>query len=151
MEIKNLFDEVVYHETVARINRLHGASPRNWGKMTVSQMLQHCQEVFKVPLSSKKLQRHPIGILFGWMMKASLYNEKPWKKNLPTARNLVIKDDPAFDGAQANLLSIMEAFYKKGAAGVGDKMHPMFGRLTAEQWGKSIWKHLNHHLTQFGV
>lgn len=151
MEIKNLFETTAYNETVARIKRLHAASPRNWGKMTVSQMLQHCQEGFKVALSSKELKRHPIGMLFGWMLKASLYNEKPWKKSLPTAPNFIIKNEPAFDAARAGLLSMMEAFHRKGAVGVGNKMHPMFGRLTAEQWGKSMWKHLDHHLTQFGV
>jgi hypothetical protein len=30
-------------------------------------------------------------------------------------------------------------------------VHPMFGKMTADQWGRSMWKHLDHHLRQFGV
>jgi len=41
------------------------------------------------------------------------------------------------------------------AEGVGTgsarAVHPTFGPLSPEQWGRLCWKHLNHHLTQFGV
>lgn len=151
MHVQNLFDESSFHSILQRVEQLTPASQRQWGKMSVSQMLKHCQEAFKVPLSSKPLPRHPLGLLLGWMMKSALYNNKPWKKNLPTAPNFIIKDEPSFETEKQALISMIHAFYQKSAAGIGNKVHPMFGRLTAEQWGKSMWKHLDHHLTQFGV
>lgn len=151
MQVQNLFDQSTYDSILKRINQLSPAAQRQWGKMSVSQMLQHCQEAFKVPLSSKALPRHPLGLLLGWMMKTSLYNDKPWKKNLPTAPNFIIKNEPDFEAAKQALVSMIKAFYEKGRNGIGDKVHPMFGKLTAEQWGKSMWKHMDHHLIQFGV
>ncbi|NND11366.1 MAG: DUF1569 domain-containing protein, partial [Flavobacteriaceae bacterium] len=29
--------------------------------------------------------------------------------------------------------------------------HPSFGYYTKDQWGKTQYKHLDHHLRQFGV
>jgi hypothetical protein len=32
-----------------------------------------------------------------------------------------------------------------------NEKHPVFGKLTKEQWSKATWKHIDHHLKQFGV
>ncbi len=58
MEIKNLFDDAAYSEIVNRINLLSSDTERQWGKMTVSRMLAHCKEAFKVPLSKNPI--HPV-------------------------------------------------------------------------------------------
>ncbi|UEG50734.1 DUF1569 domain-containing protein [Ferruginibacter lapsinanis] len=149
--MKNLFDAETYNGIIDRINKLTPQTQRKWGKMDVAQMLAHCIEAFKVPVSEKELPRMFIGRLIGWMMKSKLYDESPWKRNLPTAPDFIIKNKRDFDIEKKDLLSIMEIFYKKNAAGIGDRVHPFFGKFTAEQWGKSMYKHLNHHLEQFGV
>lgn len=150
MEVKSLFDKVAYEEILQRLNNLKADSPRQWGKMTVAQMLTHCKEAYKVPLTSKPLKRHPLSII-GWMFRSQLYNNKPYRQNLPTAPNFIVKDQRDFDKEKAEMLSIVKAFHERGAAGIGDKVHPMFGKMTADQWGRSMWKHLDHHLRQFGV
>lgn len=149
--MKNLFDKDTYKEITDRINKLTPQTERKWGKMDVAQMMAHCLEAFKVPVTEKELPRVFIGRLIGWMMKSKLYNESPWKKSLPTAPNFIIKDARDFEVEKKKLLSIIDAFYTKNAVGIGDKVHPLFGKLTSEQWGKSMYKHLNHHLEQFGV
>ena len=135
---------------VQRLNNLQADSPRQWGKMTAAQMLTHCKEAYKVPLTSKKLQRHPLSLI-GWMFRSLLYNDRPYRQSLPTAPNFIVKDERNFDKEKAEMLSIVKAFHEKGEGGIGDKVHPMFGKLTAHQWGRSMWKHLDHHLRQFGV
>ena len=150
MEVKSLFENEVHGEMIARLNNLTASSERLWGKMTAAQMLAHCKEAYKVPLTSKPLKKHPLSII-GWIFKKQLYSDTLYKQSLPTAPNFIIKDDRDFKKEKAEMLSIVTAFYNKGAAGVGDKIHPMFGKLTADQWGKSMWKHLDHHLRQFGV
>ncbi len=90
--MKSLFDKDAYDEIISRINSLTPGSQRGWGKMDVSQMLAHSKEAFKVPLSDKKMPRILMGRLVGWMIKSKLYSEDPWKKNLPTAPNFLIKD-----------------------------------------------------------
>jgi hypothetical protein len=149
--MQSLFDADTYNSIVERMNKLTPAAERQWGKMNVAQMLAHCKEAFKVPLSEKPMPRMLLGILLGWAFKSKLYNDEPWKKNLPTAPNFIIKDDRDFNKEKQELMEMVNQFYKKGAAGVGKFPHPMFGTFTPGQWGMSMYKHLDHHLQQFGV
>jgi len=149
--MKNLFDKTAYEEIVARIGKLSAQSQRQWGKMDVAQMLAHSKEAFKVPLSETAIPRMFIGILLGWAFKNKLYNDAPWKQNLPTAPNFIIKDQRNFETEKTQLLSLIERFHKSNPATIEAIIHPMFGKFTGEQWGKAMYKHLDHHLTQFGV
>jgi len=89
--MKNLFDKETLTEVVNRIHPLTAQSQRQWGKMNVAQMLAHCKEAFKEPLSDKKMPRMFVGLMVGWMIKSKLYNESTWKQNLPTAPSLSLK------------------------------------------------------------
>jgi hypothetical protein len=149
--MKNLFDKDTYTAIINRLNTLTPETQRQWGKMTVSQMLAHSKEAFKVPLSDKKMPRMIIGLLLGWAFKKKLYNDEPWKRNLPTAPNFIIKDERDFEKEKLELVTMIGQFYNGGPEKVGSFPHPMFGTFTSEQWGKAMYKHLDHHLMQFGV
>ncbi len=149
--MKNLFDKSAYEEIMSRINKLSANSQRQWGKMEVAQMLAHCKEAFKVPLSDKKMPRSVVGLLLGWAFKNKLHNDDPWKKNLPTAPNFIIRDDRDFEKEKQELAALINQFYNGGPEKAGRFPHPMFGSFTSEQWGKSMYKHLDHHLQQFNA
>ena len=149
--MKNLFDKAVYNEITGRVNKLSPASGRQWGKMNVAQMVAHCIEIFKVPLSKEKIPRIFMGRLIGWMIKSKLYDESPWKQSLPTAPGFRIKDERNFSEEKNKLTEVISKFYNAGPDGISKYPHPFFGQFTAEQWGKSMYKHLDHHLKQFGV
>jgi len=149
--MQSLFDTTTFNATVDRINNLSPHLPAQWGKMNVAQMCAHCKEAFKVPLSEKPLPRMFMGRIFGWMIKSKLYNEDPWKKNLPTAPNFLIKGERDFKTEKQNLIDLVNRFYAAGPTGVSKYPHPFFGKLTPQQWGVSMYKHLDHHLQQFGV
>lgn len=149
--MQSLFDKTTYDEVMARLNKLSPESPAQWGKMNVAQMLAHCKEAFKVPLSEKKLPRMFMGRLMGWMIKSKLYNESPWKQNLPTAPNFIIKDQRNFDTEKKELIGLVNKFYNAGPSGISKYPHPFFGKFTEEQWGMSMYKHIDHHLRQFAA
>lgn len=149
MDIKNLFDTIAYNDIVNRLNNLQPESQRQWGKMSVAQMMAHCKEAFKVPLSEMPMPRMLLGRLVGGMIKYKLYNNTPWQQGLPTAPNFVIKNEREFEIEKNGLLELVTRFYTAGPQGAGKYPHPFFGTLTPEQWGKSMWKHLDHHLRQF--
>ncbi|MEO6720732.1 MAG: DUF1569 domain-containing protein [Ferruginibacter sp.] len=149
--MKNLFDTAAYNEIKSRLNSLSPQSTRIWGKMDVAQMLAHCKAAFMVPLSDKKLPRAFLGRLVGWIIKAKLYDDVPWKKNLPTAPNFIIKDVRNFENEKQGLINLVDTFYKAGPDGISKHPHPFFGSFTPEQWGQSMYKHLDHHLQQFGA
>ncbi|TBR18639.1 MAG: DUF1569 domain-containing protein [Chitinophagaceae bacterium] len=149
--MKNLFDTETYQETNTRINNLSADSKGQWGKMSVGQMLAHLQIGFKILLKGKPVRRLLLGRLIGWMVKKIMYNDAPWKNSLPTSPIFIIKDERKFEEEKKQLLDLIEKFYQAGSFGIGDKIHPFFGKFTAEQWGKTMWKHIDHHLRQFGV
>jgi hypothetical protein len=149
--MKSLFDKESYEEITRRLNSLTPSSEREWGKMDVAQMLAHCKEAFSVPLSEKKMPRSFIGLLVGWMIKAKLYNDDPWKRNLPTAPQFKITGHRDFENERQELSVLINTFYSKGPGNVGKFPHPMFGSFTSLQWGQAMYKHLDHHLRQFGV
>ena len=149
--MKSLFDKATYDEVISRINSLSADSQRQWGKMDASQMLAHCKEAFKVPLSDKKMPRMFMGRLVSWMVKPQMYSDAPTRKNLPTAPNFLIKDQRDFDKEKKDLSDLITEFYTKGSGNVGKFPHPFFGTFTQEQWGQAMYKHLDHHLIQFGV
>ena len=149
--MKNLFETEVYREVKSRLDALSPESGRLWGKMDVSQMLAHCKATFMVPLSDKEFPRTFIGRLLGWMIKDKLYNDIPWKKNLPTSPAFIVKDARNFEKEKEELIKLVDTFYKAGPDGISKYPHPFFGSFTPEQWGQSMYKHLDHHLQQFGV
>ena len=58
--------------------------------MNIAQMLAHCTLAFKVPLTETPLPRRFIGRLLGHFIKAKMYNDALWKKNLPTSPDFLI-------------------------------------------------------------
>ena len=113
-------------------------------------MLKHAQAPLLVALGELQLQRGLFGILFGKMAKKKLLAEGPMGKNLPTAPAFLVKTDVNFEEERKKLISLIQKFYQTGAKGMQPE-HPFFGKLTPEEWDRLQYKHLDHHLRQFGV
>ncbi len=147
----SLLNNSVHAMVVDRINSLSLHSERQWGKMEVAQMLAHCCEAFKVPLSEQPLKLTLIGRMVGWAFKSKLYDDTPWRQGLPTAPNFIIKDKRIFDSEKERLMGYVHQFHSSNEHRIGNYPHPIFGTFTKDQWGQAMYKHLDHHLRQFGV
>src|SRR5258705_9635535 len=111
MEIKNLFDTEVKQDIIARINKLTPQSSALWGKMTVAQMLAHCQVPIGVADGTHQLKRTLFGRIAGPMVKSTLYNDKPFKRNLPTDPSFVmINNEKNFEKEKQKLLEMVRNF-----------------------------------------
>lgn len=138
-------------EIIDRINKLTPQSERLWGKMTVDQMLMHLIAPLDVTLGNKQPSKPNFFIgLMGKMMKNKIINAPEYKKNNPTAPDFVMKGSYDFEKAKAKLIEKVAEF-QKGTSVVAIDFHPFFGKMSTDDWDKLQWKHLNHHLTQFGV
>lgn len=149
MEVKNLFDDTVKQEIINRIHQLTPTSKALWGKMNASQMLAHLQMPIGIALGSHRIKGQWLMKLVLPLFKKILYNEKPYKQGLPTDKSFIMtgmtKD---FEKGKQQLLEMLNQFNE---ANMIHEAHPVFGKLTKEQWSKATWKHLDHHLKQFGV
>ena len=82
--------------------------------------------------------------------KKSMYDDKLWKQGLPTPRSFRVEDNRDFNYEKDQLLRLVDDFHAlKVKEDWSD--HPAFGSFSKEQWGKMQYKHLDHHLRQFGV
>jgi hypothetical protein len=147
--VKSIFEEESYKEILVRLKKLNQNSKPLWGKMTVGQMAWHCQFPLRIGIENKKPNKSP-NILAMLFFKKALYNDKPWRKNLPTAPMLKTKEAKDFNIEVKILEKLVNDFHLLSNRKEWNA-HPMFGKLTNEQWGKMQYKHLNHHLRQFGV
>ena len=150
--MKNLFDKTRAEEVTRRIAQLSPDSSRQWGKMTVSQMLAHCTVGLGTATGAKKPPRALVGRILGPIIKPLAFrNDEGMRKNSPTAPIFIIEGQPEFQTEQARLIDLVERFGTEGPGCCTDHPHAFFGRLKPEEWAILMYKHLDHHLRQFGV
>jgi Protein of unknown function (DUF1569) len=149
--MQNIFNPADAQQLLQRIDQLQDGVQGQWGKMTVSQMLLHCQQPVKVSLGDLQLKHSLIGKLFGKMAKKNFLQSQAFKKNLPTAPEFKVKNQPAFEQEKQQLKLLVKRLMTADQNAISARVHPFFGKMTAEEWGILNWKHLDHHLQQFGV
>lgn len=149
--MKNLFERESYNEIVERINSLHLQSVRQWGKMEVAQMVAHCNFALEVALDKKSVKRVFIGRLLSPFIKSFFTNEKPFSKNSPTGKEFIVSDKRDLDIEKKKLTDSVTLFFEGGANTCTTQPHAFFGKLSPEEWARGMYKHLDHHLSQFGA
>jgi Protein of unknown function (DUF1569) len=149
--MSNIFNSKDNQEILERIEKLTPNSQRIWGRMTVSQMLEHCQKQFEVSTGTLELKRSFMGFLFGKISKKAFLGDKQLSKNMPCDKNFIIKTNPDFETQKLILVKQILNFVEKGSSVISIKIHPFFGKMTPDEWGILTYKHLDHHLKQFGI
>lgn len=146
----NLFEPSSVEEVLFRLNNITAATPAQWGKMNAGQMMAHCQAPFQTYFGEMKLKRVFIGYLFGKMAKRKLLSAQPWAHNLPTAPQFKISNQREFDAEKEKLTAYINRFANEGYT-ITSTVHPFFGKMSSQEWAILAYKHLDHHLKQFGV
>lgn len=149
--MKSIFNKEEYNSIMARIDKLTPQNQRLWGKMDVAQMLAHCVEPIRAALGEITLKKNLIVMLFKGAIKKAITTEKQFSKNSPTAREYIVTDSRNFEKEKEKLKSYITKFHNVGAAAFDNKEHPIVGKLTSDEWGLSVYKHLDYHLGQFGA
>ena len=140
------------NQLIERVELLTPKTQAKWGKMNVSQMLEHLKVGMDIPAGNIKAKRNFMGFIFGKMvLKSQMKDDKGLKKNLPTDKSFVITDSKDFEKTKKELLDTIKKYTSLNPENINNKLHPFFGKLTYEEWGVLIYKHFNHHLKQFGV
>lgn len=150
--MKNIFDKFVSDETIKRIHSLQSDASPLWGKMSTAQMLAHCNVTYELVYEN----HHPKPKGFKkWMLKTFVKNivvsEKPYKKNSRTAPEFLITETKNFQTEKERLIAYIEKTQALGPDHFDGKESHSFGTLSQQEWNHMFYKHLNHHLNQFGV
>jgi hypothetical protein len=151
--MKNIFSKETAQEIVDRINQLTPASQPIWGKMSVAQMLAHCCVSYELVYEEGK---HPkpnavMKFIIKLMAKGTVVGETPYKKSLRTAPAFIITDEKNFEAEKTRLIQFIFKTQELGENYFDGKESHSFGVLTKAEWNNMFYKHLDHHLRQFGV
>ncbi|MFN8243086.1 MAG: DUF1569 domain-containing protein [Ferruginibacter sp.] len=148
--MKSIFDPGTENELIARIHALTPESKALWGKMNVFQMVKHCTLCEDMYLGNMPVKRAFIGRLLGrFVLKQVLKDEKPFSRNSPTSPLLNTSGESGdFAAQKEEWISRIKQYRQFNRQ---DFVHPFFGPLTKEQVGLLDYKHIDHHLRQFGA
>jgi hypothetical protein len=147
--MKTIFDKTTREELITRINTLTENNTAQWGKMTVYQVLKHCTLWEEMMQGKTKYPRAFIGRLFGKMaLRTVLENDSPLRRNTPTLPELRIKENGDASAQRTQWIARIEEYAHFSNSGL---VHPFFGKMTKEQIGYMVYKHIDHHLRQFNA
>lgn len=150
--MKNIFDFAIVKELEQRISNLAPSTPPLWGKMNASQMLAHVNVAYEMTYES--IHPRPNALMrfvLKTFLKKSVVGPKPYPKNSPTAPQFIIKDEKNFEVEKKRLLEYLNRTAELGESHFEGKENLSFGKMSATEWNGLFYKHLDHHLTQFGV
>jgi len=151
--MENVFDIKDAQNYIDRINNLIEDTHGLWGKMTVDQMLAHCCVSYEMVYEPEK-HKKPGAIakfILSRFVKPKVVGEKSYPRDSPTAPQFIIKGRKNFEDEKKRLIGFIQKTQQLGASAFDGKESHSFGKLSSQEWNNMFAKHLNHHLSQFGV
>lgn len=150
--MRNIFDPSASQEIKERLSLLRADSKRQWGKMNPAQAVAHCSKGMEQALGDVLPPRLMIGRLIGGFIKSrALGDDAPIRRNSPTVPGFEVLDQRDLVAERQRLTGLIDRVIEAGPAGCTTHPHSFFGRMTPEQWGILMYKHLDHHLRQFSA
>ena len=150
--MQNLFTSNGTQAAIDRINNLAPETQAQWGKMDVAQMLAHCNVAYDMGLTDNYSKPGSIKkFLLKMFVKNGVVGPKPYPKNSRTAPEFIIADERDFAIEKKKLIDYIIKVQKLGGPHFNGKESHSFGPLNENEWNTLFAKHLDHHLTQFGV
>jgi len=152
--VKTLLNQKNEEEILFRLEKIHPASSRRWGKMSAHQMIRHLNDGFKLYMGSLTVVDpgfpYPSRILkFG-----SLWMPIPWPRNFRTPAELDQQRKNAAPGEFERDIEELKGLVKEFSRKAGDfqwPSHPYLGKMSEVEWMRLGYLHTDHHLRQFGV
>ena len=99
----------------------------------------------------KQAKQAFVGKMIGWIFRKQFVGEKPLGKNGPTGPGFIVHDEPDFRLTQEKVKVLLGDLHALGEKGCDGNIHGFFGRMTGAEWGITQYKHMDHHLRQFGA
>lgn len=120
-----------------------------WGKFTAPKMICHLADSLKMAMGDLKVAPKRLPIRYPPLKQLIIY-AAPFPKGAPTAPELLAREPREWAKDVADVQALLA---RAGSARTTDTWpeHPAFGRLSRRAWGVLIYRHMDHHLKQFGV
>ncbi len=152
MALPNIFSEAVVNNLIERINKLTADTKPNWGKMDAAQMFAHCNVTYE--MVHENIHPKPNFLMKFFLksvIKKTVVTDTLYKKNSQTAPVFLIKSSKDFENEKSRLIGYLKKTQQLGETYFDNKESLSFGKLSVTEWNNLFYKHIDHHLTQFGV
>jgi len=147
--MKTLWSETDRNELVVRLARLNVESKPQWGKMNCAQMLAHLADGFRMTLGDLAPRSKGGPLSFAPIKKLVIY-WLPFPKGAPTAPELITRPSEGIEKESEAVKELLTRIAQ--SAGRADwPEHPAFGKMSEQDWGVLGYRHMDHHLRQFGA
>ena len=133
-----------------RMSSLSASSTARWGKMNVTEMLQHLRLSARMTVGELQVPSSNKRAFQVWPLKHLILYVLPFPKGAPTAPELLPGAAESFEEERAAVLTLLNQIGTGPKQGAGPA-HPLFGTLSWPEWGAVTYKHVDHHLKQFGA
>jgi hypothetical protein len=147
--MKTFFDEQARQGILARAARLTPEARPRWGRMNAEMMLAHLVESLRMAVGETRPKPKKLPIRFTPLRQLIVY-WLPFPKGAPTVPELLPSDRRSIEENRRELARLAALFGERGAHPEWPP-HPAFGNLGRRGWGVLTWRHIDHHLRQFGV
>lgn len=150
--MRSIWNEADRRDLFTRVDKLDPQAKARWGKMNAPQMLAHMTDAFRMSLGDISIRFRKTPLRFAPVKFLVIYVLPFIPKGAPTAPELQ-KSEPAVWREDVLILrKLMDRLV--AARGKPEREwppHPLFGRMSGRAWGAINYKHMDHHLKQFGV
>jgi uncharacterized protein DUF1569 len=131
-----------------RVESLRPDSRRQWGKMSIDQMLWHVNVSMREAVGDYTPQLKPIPIPKSILRWAVI--NVPWGRGARTREDMYTTSQYDFDAQKAECLLLIDRIVARPLAAEWPVSASM-GTMKGKHWSQLTAKHLDHHLRQFGV
>jgi hypothetical protein len=139
-------------EILNRLAAIGPDTPRRWGTLTSPEMICHLADAFRIALGERESDE--LGSIFLRTIGkvVAIYLPFPWPHNVPTRP----ESDPKVEGTRptefaADVEALRDLCHRFGDRSGGWSLHPAFGALNDAAWHRWGYRHMDHHLRQFGA
>jgi hypothetical protein len=119
--------------------------------MDVAQMCTHCALALEMASGERPSKQGLIGKILAPFFRNAIAGPESFKRNSPTGPAFRVTDARDFAPEKARLQRAVDRFVSGGPANAAAQEHGFLGHMPGDQWGRLMWKHLDHHLGQFSA
>jgi len=147
--MKSIWNAADQRELQDRVRRLRPEETARWGRFTAPQVVTHLCDSLRMASSELPVKSKHLPIRYPPLKQLIIYL-LPFPKGAPTAPELLVRAPGDFAAECEELNRRLDDVVRGGPAGLA-REHPAFGTMTGRSWGVLIYRHMDHHLKQFGV
>ena len=146
---KSLSDAHVRQELLDRLEQLRPDATPRWGRMTAPQMLAHLADWMLMASGDLKTAARSGVLRYPPMKQLAIY-WLPFPKGVQTSPELLGRKPWEWTIERASVRQQVQSFATQ-VSKVAWPEHPVFGKMSGRAWSVFAYRHMDHHLRQFGI